>query len=419
MNTATAHVLQKKIPWENLKGILLEECIYWLLYAMGARDLHWRTGGRGQGAADGGRDLEATVYLSGPGGELTAQKWWIESKGRKSTVEKAVVMEAAHNASGHPGIDVLVIATNTSFSNPTVDWVKTWNAQKSTKVRLWDRNEIERHLSSHPDVVGRLFSQALSPQGRLEMLRTQFWNYGQRAESSLLKVVWSERDKLKWDIQDRIAVISSEIANGSITERAWGATLQPEELATVFIHALLNGPGMYLKLHRAGHGLDEYHEFLAYLLLNMLVSFKAEAVTTCIDSVWKDCEVDFPKEIQEMIISPMLCRLQGELFDVCVRDCHRVSTKPGLLSEDQAKAYWERLRIRDDPPKQQKEIFTMELKALECKVGFKKNDGCHFLRDDDTPLTVRLEKLQKTIQFRFEKYKNAKDDIIQKLLYGL
>ncbi|WP_186157263.1 hypothetical protein [Burkholderia gladioli] len=55
-------VLPAAIPFEKLKSKDLEECVYWLLDAMGAKDLEWRTGGTGGGAADGGRDLEAHFF---------------------------------------------------------------------------------------------------------------------------------------------------------------------------------------------------------------------------------------------------------------------------------------------------------------------------------------------------------------------
>src|ERR1035438_10027666 len=80
-------VLPASIPFADLKGRDLEECVYWLLDAMGAKDLEWRTGGSGGGAADGGRDLEAVFYAPSMDDELQRQKWWIECKGRAGTVE--------------------------------------------------------------------------------------------------------------------------------------------------------------------------------------------------------------------------------------------------------------------------------------------------------------------------------------------
>ena len=63
-------VLPASIPFANLKRKDLEECVYWLFDAMGAKDLEWRTGGTGGGAADGGRDLEARFYTPGADSEI-------------------------------------------------------------------------------------------------------------------------------------------------------------------------------------------------------------------------------------------------------------------------------------------------------------------------------------------------------------
>ena len=71
----------EQIPWASLRGAALEELLYGLLDEMGAKELTWRTGGTGGGAADGGRDIEATFFQATPDGEVDSQKWWIEAKG--------------------------------------------------------------------------------------------------------------------------------------------------------------------------------------------------------------------------------------------------------------------------------------------------------------------------------------------------
>jgi HJR/Mrr/RecB family endonuclease len=155
-------VIPSKIPWDHLKAKEVEECLYWLLDEMGAKNLEWRLGGSGGGTADSGRDLEAQFYISTPDGELTRQKWWIEAKGRSHTVEPSVVKESILNARGVATVDVLLIATNSQFSNPTRDWVKQWQETNPRPViRLWDRYNLERHISKHPAVAVRLFPDAL------------------------------------------------------------------------------------------------------------------------------------------------------------------------------------------------------------------------------------------------------------------
>lgn len=86
--------LPTEIPWKDLKGKELEELLYWLFDAMGAKDLEWRIGGVNSGTADQGRDLELSFYTSSPDGELVKQRWWVEAKGRSGTVEPYDVKNA-------------------------------------------------------------------------------------------------------------------------------------------------------------------------------------------------------------------------------------------------------------------------------------------------------------------------------------
>jgi hypothetical protein len=116
--TAKEWVLPASIPFENLKGKDLEECVYWLFDAMGAKDLEWRTGGGGSGAPDGGRDLEAHFYTPGADNEIESQTWWIECKGSGRTVDPDQVKSAVVNAQMRSDLDYIVIVTNSQFSNP-------------------------------------------------------------------------------------------------------------------------------------------------------------------------------------------------------------------------------------------------------------------------------------------------------------
>ncbi|MGY3582547.1 hypothetical protein ACVIGB_008388 [Bradyrhizobium sp. USDA 4341] len=234
-------VLPASIPFESLKRRDLEECVYWLLDAMGAKDLEWRTGGSGDGAADGGRDLEAHFYTPGANGEIESQKWWIECKGRASTVESSEVKSAVNNALATEGLDYVVIATNTQFSNPTRDWVKEWQSKHPRpKVKLWDHSQIERYLSRHPDVVLRLYSEALSSQGRFQAMETQFWNKLEFVTPRALADLWKVRRELELTGMGLFAAVVNEFANGSITHRPWGAFLNAPSLAAVLRTGLVN-----------------------------------------------------------------------------------------------------------------------------------------------------------------------------------
>lgn len=420
MSEGKTFVLPTKIPWDSLKGKELEECVYWLLHGMGARDLQWRVGGTGQGAPDNGRDLEATFYSSDPDGEIHQQRWWIEAKGRAGTVEKEAVMSAAHSASATTKVDILVIVTNTQFSNPTLDWVNSWNTQgNKPKTRLWDRSTLERHLINRPEVVARFFSNALSTQGRLEFVRSQFWNQLQLAEGTLLKLFWKERKQLEWDSQALIAVILSEVANGSIGDRAWASTLTNEDLQDTFASVLINGPSILLRSHRTGNDMRGYTETLTYLLLTMLVRFKADSVADYIQTVWDGTDAEsLPEDVRDAFVAPMINRLETEVFDICQSDCFRVSTEPKLLNEKQIENYWDRLKVQDSKSEEEdKPIFFMEAFKIPCKVGFKSSQkhGCPFLKDQKN-IKIRLSKLQATIFYRLKQKKEREDNPLRKYL---
>lgn len=235
-------VLPSQIPWERLRGKDLDECAYWLLDSMGARDLNWRAGGEGGGAADQGRDLECLFYRSGPENEFERQRWWIEVKGRKGTVEPDAVKAAVNNAIGYGReVDVLVIVTNTTFSNPTRDWVKTTQANhRIPSVKLWDRTNLEKLASQHPEAVYRLFADALSVSGRLEVARSRFWNHSGYSDAPNLELFWREKVGIEWSDQLAIALVVSEVANGDISRRPWAILWEAERVLSVLAHAVLN-----------------------------------------------------------------------------------------------------------------------------------------------------------------------------------
>lgn len=273
-------ILPAQIPFSELKSKDLEECVYWLLDAMGAKDLEWRTGGSGSGAPDGGRDLEATFYSSGADGELEAQKWWIECKGRSSTVDPYEVKSAANNSLTMANLDCLVIVTNTQFSNPTRDWIKGWqSSHPKPRVKLWDHSQLERFLSRHPDVVLRLFSDALSTDGRLKAMESRFWNKLEFVSPKTLADLWKDRHELKFTPSGMFALIANEIANGSLAKRAWAASITPLSIAEVLTMSLYNATYLAVRSFKAGVDQQIIFKSFAYLLLAALDQFPAEKVT--------------------------------------------------------------------------------------------------------------------------------------------
>lgn len=216
-------IIPASIPFEDLKAKDLEECVYWLLDAMGAQDIEWRVGSSGGGASDGGRDLEAKILMPSPDGDLSPKLFWFECKGRKGTLEPEAVKYAAANALGHGHVQVLVIVTNTTFSNPTVDWATAWNTtHPRPQLQLWDRTKLEQLISRQPSVALRLFTQSLSLQGRLQAMSSRFWNRLEYAPTKVLEDVWADRASVDIGPLERFALIVNECANRTLENRPWG-----------------------------------------------------------------------------------------------------------------------------------------------------------------------------------------------------
>jgi hypothetical protein len=376
-------ILPASIPFTELKGKDLEECLYWLFDAMGAKDLEWRTGGNGGGASDGGRDLEAHFYTPTADQEIEPQVWWVECKGRSGTVESDEVKRAVINAQAKGGLDYVVIATNTQFSNPTRDWVKEWQKNNPRpKVKLWDSAHLERRLSRHPDVVLRLFSEALSLNGQFQALESRFWNKLEFVTLPTMKKLWAARAKAEFSSMGLFALIANEFANGSITHRPWGAVLSTDSLVDVLHIGLANVPYLLMRASKAGVELTPLIRAFSYLILCTIDQLPAESVAELVFSSITRGEPDkFPENVQSYLLMPIADQLLSEIQDICSADCTRIlAFNRQTLTEDkdEVEEYWLRLEpIGIEESKEPKKYLRVESYNEACQVGFPVNQENH------------------------------------------
>lgn len=368
--------LPTEIPWKDLKGKELEELLYWLFDAMGAKDLEWRIGGTNSGTADQGRDLELSFYSSSPDGELEKQKWWIEAKGRKKTVEPEPVKSAVQNVSGKRGIDVMVIATNSAFSNPTRDWVKEWQEKHPLpKIKLWERTELENLCSKNPIAVIRVFRHALNTAGKLAVLTTKLWDYATFTDEFTLKELWKERERLEVNFKELVALVACEFANGDIMARSWGMIVDEEKLVESLGNALLNLLFLIFRSEESGVRQQPLIRGMAYLVLVCTTRVGADFTAELLKGVWDQASIKFPDHIRNMALEPIMRAVYGEVRDVCTSDCSRISTQRTLLSKNEVNQYWDRLRVKEGTPErpEPKRILTIEKYDGKCNVGFPLN----------------------------------------------
>jgi hypothetical protein len=358
----------------------LEELLYWLFDSMGAKDLEWRIGGKGTGAADQGRDLELAFFTPSPDGTLTKQVWWVQAKGRVGTVEASEVYQAVLNSAGKSNVEVLVVATNTNFSNPTRDWVKEWQREHPRPiVKLWERTELENLCSKNPLAVIRLHAGALSPQGKVEVASTKLWDYASFSDEPTLRSIWEKRESVAFDERALLALTASELANGDIGQRSWALLVTDEILAASLCNGLVNFLYLAFRANENGVRQEPLIRAISYLILVATQRLRRDSVSSLLTNVWNDVAGrEYPEKVRERILDPVLSTLRTELKDVCASNCRRVMTEPELLQDSEIKAYWDRLKKDVGTKKERKRILTIESFKEPCRVGFpvSEQSGC-------------------------------------------
>jgi hypothetical protein len=376
---AKSPYIVSEIPWGRLKRSDLEECIFWLLDAMGAKELTWRRGGSGHGTSDQGRDLECLFYAIGPDGEMQRQHWWIEAKGRNGTVEPSAVKESVVNASAYERISTLVIATNTQFSNPTVDWVRQWSDHNpGLRVRLWDRDQLERLICRHPEVIFRLFSEILSIPGHAEVSRARFLNRSERASEKELRVLWENARQIRWSEELFLAVLVAEVENGDLGIRPWGMVASNEKILATLGFALVNTLFFVVRRTRP---MDEQHPYLSavsYLMIMALTILSPEGLATYCWDVMADMA-----RFRHATIKPIIGTMLDEVLDGCARDCERILYCGSREEQEwrlvQRSRYWDRFLTprtqKNDEKVPDPVTLIISEHAKPCKLAFPMRAG--------------------------------------------
>lgn len=379
-NGAPKWVLPTEIPFEELKGKQLEECLFWLLDGIGARDLEWRLGGTGGGAADGGRDLECRFYTPGANGQIEPKRWWIECKGRAGTVEKDAVTSACNNVLSDRNVDCLVIATNTTFSNPTRDWVKAWQARfPRPQILLWDQAVLEHMLSDQPSTVLRLFEGGLSSAGYLHAITERFWSLLEYSSIERARRIWAERETIEIGPMERIALIANEFAHGSIDERPWAGYCAVEEVLSACSMAIFNLMFLFSRLMKTGAKHEPIIETIAYLILAALRHDVSDRLQDVMEIALRtEAGEPFPAKVLDYLLGPVLDRLRGDLQLVCSSDCDRFNKEDSLKHWERRhpiETYWSRFGRHGMPAKPGNQSYArLERTTQPCRIGFEVND---------------------------------------------
>lgn len=368
--TAEHIALPSDIPWSTLKDEELEELVYWLLDSMGAKDLSWRVGGRTANAPDGGRDIEATMYSPDATGVPAPAQWWVEAKGRSSTVEKAAVTHAATNALGHT-VDVLTVATNGRFTNPTRDWVEAFNrTHPRPHVQLWDRHELERLVGAHPLVAVRLFPDVLSPEGRLALHVERFWQRRDLMLETDLEFLWEHREIVVQRPGSLLPILISETDHGNLNRRRWLALdLSTVAIAHVLSLSLCNLLALSEIDGRRGLPNDLLVRTASSIVQAALTRMTVDSVINICMNPWQftDSNLDPSEELMHFFMDPVVDQARYAIARSCTQDCGRVLVDfPEDFRPDD---HWKRFFDAGEPEDEDDRYLIIETKDRPCGIG--------------------------------------------------
>ncbi len=122
-----------------------ENLVYDLAVLRGLRNATWRTPG-----ADGGRDIEGTATAVDLAGRVTVEKWYVECKRYKASVDWPTVREKIAYAENHRA-DYLLLCTTASLSPQCKDELAVRESRgERPRVRFWDGADLESLVAQNP-----------------------------------------------------------------------------------------------------------------------------------------------------------------------------------------------------------------------------------------------------------------------------
>lgn len=132
-----------------------EELTYDLLVAVGLVNVNWRRGsGHGGATADQGRDIVAQESRKSVDGSEHLETWFVQCKHYVKGVPPDKLQGALTWANSERP-DVLLFVVSNFLSNPAKNYIEHYerNNKPAFRIKIWERKDIERLLSSHPAVI--------------------------------------------------------------------------------------------------------------------------------------------------------------------------------------------------------------------------------------------------------------------------
>jgi hypothetical protein len=318
-NLTDVDFLQEGLNFSDIDPVQFENLVFHLIDEMGFSNLHWRKGGEGNSATDGGRDLEATFWSVQPSG-AKEQKYWFEVKYRTGQLEKLQVQSTILNAAGNHSKDNIVIVTNKTISNPTLDWVNDFQStHKVPTITIWQGHDLELLLRKNPRTLARFLPTSLAFTGRCKVVESKFSNLLLLPSGGELCELWEYRDQYYNNSFLTLGACLAEVSYGDVIARPWGMVLDKERLIATFATGMINVYPFVFRCSSLNREQAPIINGMSYLLQCLLVRCGAEAAFKIITDPENLFELNYelPYELKFNRYEPILGIMLHDLAMYC------------------------------------------------------------------------------------------------------
>jgi HJR/Mrr/RecB family endonuclease len=146
-----------KLSFEGMDPTDFEELCFELLQVTGYVNVDWRKGTpKASSPSDRGRDIVAQRQQIDADGYQRFETWFIDAKHYSKGVPPEALQGLMTWAEAERP-DVALVAASGFLSNPAKDWLASYqqNRHPPFRIRYWERPQISRLLTEHPDLITR------------------------------------------------------------------------------------------------------------------------------------------------------------------------------------------------------------------------------------------------------------------------
>ncbi|WP_429120492.1 restriction endonuclease [Aeromonas allosaccharophila] len=388
--------IQDRLDFSKISPTDFENLIFHLLDEMGFSNIVWRKGGEGNSATDGGRDLEATFWTVLPT-VSKEQSFWFEVKHRGHHLEKIQVQKTILNSAGDSSVDNIVIVTNKTISNPTLDWVKQYQkAHKSPKILIWQGHDLELFLRRNPLTLAKFIPTSLAFSGRCKVTESKFSNFMMLPAGRELDELWDNRSKYHNNSYLTLISILAEVAHGNINTHQWGMDIDDSRLISVAIVGMLNIYPLMLKFKTFSRDCTPLISGLSYIIQCLLLRC-GEKITAKIlfnPEEFSESTTSLPCELTFYRYEPIFNTLFYDLSIECSKDyCPKVKH----IHKGNKNTYFNRFMTPSEENKDET-YYILNSQHFECELGLlDKDEYCPLGDTEHAPET--FEGLLKKLAF--------------------